>query len=141
MGRRVIFGLPWPLTKPLLPDPRSYRELPQAPSLHSTSPYSILHSPAKDCYIRRWLTRLSDCTAYPAARCDSSVARGLLPDADASIARRLANDLLTDLRDCNNLAMLLSHMAFVSEGFGSGAVSRGGGARQMRGRPCKGGRS
>jgi len=32
-----------------------------------------------------------------------------------------------DLRDRNDLAMLLGHTAFMSEGFGSGAVSHGGG--------------
>ena len=32
-----------------------------------------------------------------------------------------------DLRDRNDLAMLLGHAAFMSEGFGDGAVSHGGG--------------
>ena len=32
-----------------------------------------------------------------------------------------------DLRDRNDLVMLLGHTAFMSEGFGSGAVSHGGG--------------
>jgi len=32
-----------------------------------------------------------------------------------------------DLRDRNDLAMLLGHMAFMSEGFGDDAVSHGGG--------------
>jgi len=43
-----------------------------------------------------------------------------------------------DLRDRNDLAMLLGHTAFMSEGFGSDAVSHGGG-RVGRGRnPAKG---
>ena len=95
MGREVIFNLPsWPLTKPLLctvtgSSPVTATELPQpqpqAPSLHESISDPASSRTAKDCHIRRWLIRWHN-VALP---------RGLLPDSDASIARRLAH-----LRDC-----------------------------------------
>jgi histone acetyltransferase 1 len=47
-----------------------------------------------------------------------------------------------DLRDRNDLAMLLGHAAFMSEGFGDGVVSHGGGrVKRTTGRAAAQGRT
>ena len=53
-----------------------------------------------------------------------------------TLTRRSRGDSRT-YETASNLALLLSHMAFMSEGFRSGAVSRSGGHVRRAGAPAK----